>query len=39
MFRSDYLRFYETDERLQYKLDGLHPPKIMPKSGVALKDK
>ncbi|KAK2398613.1 protein FAR1-RELATED SEQUENCE [Trifolium repens] len=39
MFRSDYLRFYESEERLQYVLDGLHPPKIMPKSGVAPKDK
>jgi histone-lysine N-methyltransferase SETD2 len=39
MFRSDYLRFYESEERLQYVLEGLHPPKIMPKSGVAPKDK
>jgi histone-lysine N-methyltransferase SETD2 len=39
MFRSDYLRFYKTEERLQYILDGLHPPKVMPKSGVAPKDK
>jgi histone-lysine N-methyltransferase SETD2 len=39
MFRSVYLQVYEYEERLQYILDGLYPPKIMPKSGVASKDK
>jgi hypothetical protein len=38
MFRSDYLKIYVTEERLQYILDGLYGPKVMPKSGVAPKE-
>ncbi|GAU51038.1 hypothetical protein TSUD_411730 [Trifolium subterraneum] len=36
MFRKEYLSIYQTEERLQYILNGLYPPKVMPKSGIAL---
>ncbi|GAU37262.1 hypothetical protein TSUD_319160 [Trifolium subterraneum] len=36
MFRKDYLSIYQTEERLQYILNGLYPLKVMPKSGIAL---
>jgi histone-lysine N-methyltransferase SETD2 len=39
MFRSDYLQIYGTEKRLKYILDGLYPPKVMPKRGVAPLDK
>ncbi|GAU20665.1 hypothetical protein TSUD_230790 [Trifolium subterraneum] len=39
MFRKEYLNIYGTEKRLQYILDGLYPPKVMPKSGIAPPEK
>ncbi|XP_045796161.1 uncharacterized protein LOC123890567 [Trifolium pratense] len=35
MFRKEYLPIFGTEARLQYILDGLFPPKVMPKNGIA----
>ena len=35
MFRKEYEAIYGTKERFEYILNGLYPPKVMPKSGIA----
>ncbi|GAU51929.1 hypothetical protein TSUD_417120, partial [Trifolium subterraneum] len=35
MFRKEYEAIYGTKERFEYILNGLDPPKVMPKSGIA----